>query len=451
MGETEVSTQRSEETADESKRTTLVLRSVLPGEDLLLDLSRERGILGRGAGADVRLGHEGVSRQHAELGRRGPVVSIRDLGSTNGTWVSGRRVEHAALEEGVVVRLGEWLGLVEAYPAGAAKPRPFGELAPDIWGGARLERTLCLLLSAAGSNVPVVLVGRTGTGKERFARALHHRGGAERPFHAINCAALAPSLAEAELFGYRRGAFTGAERDYSGQLLTAQGGLLFLDEIADLAPSVQAKLLRALDTGELAAIGESRPRHFRAQVVASCQVSLSELVAAGRFREDLAARLSGVVVRLPDLRERTSDVPALFHHFLAVHSGRTAPSVSTGLYERLCLHPWPGNVRELEMLARQLLAVHGLEPTLRRSHLPELLRPQNVASNELVEGAERNEQDVAEFTRALSGAAGNVTLAAERAGISRQRAYRLISSRRLATVVSAARDSAPESKNESEP
>jgi len=431
----ELSTQRTDETRPDRPRRKLVMRAILPGDEELIRLSAPRLSLGRSSDCDVRLERTGVSRRHAELERRGPALSIRDAGSTNGTYVDGKRVDHTSLRAGQVVRLGEWLGIVEEHASDHA--RAYAELAPGLWGGSLLADALRPVLGAAASDVPVVLLGRTGSGKELFARALHWHGRRGRPFHAINCAALPANLAEAELFGYRRGAFSGAERNHDGHLRAASGGTLFLDEIADLPLALQAKLLRAVETGEVTPLGETAPQRFEARIVAACQVPLAELVTKGKFREDLAARLNGLVVRLPDLSERRGDVPALFDTFMRRYAGGTEPEVSTRFYEELCLYPWPGNVRELELLARRMLALHGLEPVLRRSHLEQTLR----ATERESPGQTKQEraQDVEALTSALQHAAGNVKKAAEMAGISRQRAYRIINSRRLSGVVSASR------------
>jgi two-component system NtrC family response regulator len=296
--------------------------------------------------------------------------------------------------------------------------------------------------------VPLPQIRRTGTRKERFAHAIHHYAGAHGPFHAINCAALQLPMAEGELFGYRKGAFTGAERTYAGQLRAADGGTLFLDEVGDLPLPLQAKLLRALDTGEIAPLGDTGRSRFDARVIAACQQPLAELIAAGRFREDLAARISGLVVTLPPLEQRVADIPSLFEVFLRKHSAATAPPVTTKLYERLCLHDWPGNVRELELLARQLLAVRGLEPRLRRSHLPASWRrsapPDADNGSDPAATEDRNERDIEALSAALKSARGNVKLAAKMSGISRQRAYRLIGSRRLGELLSEARDGSEE-------
>jgi DNA-binding NtrC family response regulator len=438
--ESEPVTERSEDTASPRVKCRLVLRGILPGDETRIPLDGQRWVIGRGSECNFRLERARVSREHAETFKRGPIHVVRDLGSTNGTHVNGKLLDQSPVAPGMLLRIGDWLGFAEEQELEKA-PEPFSQVAPGVWGGAVLVRALQPLIRSASSSLPVVLVGRTGTGKERFARALHDLGGEGRPFHAINCATLSPALADAELFGYRKGAFTGAERGYAGRLRASHGGTLFLDEVADLPPPVQAKLLRALDSGELAVIGESRESRFEARVVAACQEPLEDLVARGRVREDLAARLSGLVIVLPSLRERRADVPALFETFLRRYSGGTGMPVSTRLYEALCLHDWPGNVRELELLARQLLAVHGLEPLLRRSHLPESLRsPASGSAPPPPSGSDRNERDVESLTAALKGVRGNVKSAAKLAGISRQRAYRLIGSRQLDGVVSSTRD-----------
>ena len=439
----EFPTEPSADSTNAKHPPRFVLRGVLPGDATALDLDGTRWVLGRGGESDVVLGRARVSRSHAEITRRGPVIAIRDLKSTNGTHVNGESVEHASLGAGSVVRIGEWLGVVEEVAYGMPE-WPFGELAPGIWGSALLGQSLRLLKLAAASRLPVLLVGNTGTGKERLARALHHFSGDERPFRAINCAALQPALAEAELFGYRKGSFTGADRSFAGHLRLAEDGILFLDEVADLPASVQAKLLRALDTGEFTPLGEATVARLAARVVAACQQPLSELVARGRFRADLAARLAGVIVEIPELVQRRADIPSLFDRFLCEHSGATAPPVSTRLHEHLCLHDWPGNVRELELLARQLLATHGMEPLLRRSHLPKAMHP--LTTDTRIDGASprSNSADVACLTNALKQVGGNVKVAAKMAGISRQRAYRLIGSRRLTSLVAESRQASDE-------
>jgi DNA-binding NtrC family response regulator len=383
--------------------------------------------IGRDESAAVKLDGAGVSRQHAELYRQGPLYVLRDLASTNGTWLGGRRIEHAPVSPGSVIRIGNWVGVFglrrEDAPA-------FGELAPDLFGGAELAELLDPVKRAAGSNLPVLLVGETGTGKERFARAVHHLSGRRGPFMAVNCAALPEPLAEAGLFGYRRGAFTGAEQASAGYFRAAHGGTLFLDEMPELSLALQAKLLRVVEDGQVLGLGESNGVTVDVRIVSATQTPLTELVAHKRVRQDLAARLSGLEVRIPSLAARRADIAALFMQFLRKQCGGRAPVVEARLVEALSLHAWPQNVRELELVTRRLLAVHGHEHSLRRRHLPAEL----ASLTEDIGNADRapaplearREHDLSRLQKVLEHNGGNLTAAAATLGISRQRIYRLL-------------------------
>ncbi len=236
-------------------------------------------ILGREDGSDVRLSGDGVSRKHASLrlGRGDAPPVIEDLGSRNGVRVNGRVVRSASLTAGDVVRLGGWVGVVTANPG------VFAEVAPGLWGGAALDAAISPLRRAAPSDLPIVLEGETGTGKEVVARAVHTFSGRPGPMLAVNCAALPEGLAEAELFGYRRGAFTGADRASQGFFRSAERGTLLLDEVSDLPLSIQAKLLRVLEQREVQALGEVRPVPVDVRLIVAGQQSLVKAVQEGRF------------------------------------------------------------------------------------------------------------------------------------------------------------------------
>ncbi|HEY5090179.1 MAG TPA: sigma 54-interacting transcriptional regulator, partial [Polyangia bacterium] len=324
-------------------------------------------VIGRDEACAVHLTGNDVSRRHAVLRRnsQGAGVVIADLGSRNGVRVNGRAVSEAPIGLGDVVRLGGWVGVVTASP-GALR-----EIAPGLWGGAALQAAVAPLQRAAQSDLPIVLEGETGTGKEVVSRALHRWSGRPGPLVAVNCAALPEGLAEGELFGYRRGAFTGADRASAGFFRSAEGGTLLLDEVSDLPLALQAKLLRVLEEREVQPLGETRPVAIDVRIVVAGQQSLREGVRAGRFRADLLARLDGLTVRLPALRDRREDVLPLFSHLLKEQGGGLAPAIESDLAERLCLHDWPFNVRELVLLAKRLLTLHGSEATLRAHHLPE--------------------------------------------------------------------------------
>jgi DNA-binding NtrC family response regulator len=234
-----------------------------------------------------------------------------------------------------------------------------------------------LLRRLAASPLPVLLHGETGSGKENAAWALHFWSSRRsRPFVALNCAALPESLAESELFGYARGAFSGADRDHEGLLERSSGGTLFLDEVAELSPSLQAKLLRVLDQKRLTRLGDSQERTVDLRLVAASHRVLTAEVKAGRFREDLFFRLSAAVVVIPPLRERPSELLLLAHTFLeqeCERAGRPPLSLSASAMSVLSTHPWPGNVRELKN-AMGFLAATVPGSVAEPSHLPEFIR-----------------------------------------------------------------------------
>jgi len=213
---------------------------------------------------------------------------------------------------------------------------------------------------AATSNVPVLITGETGTGKEKVARALHQRSArAQAPFIPVDCGAIAESLMESELFGHARGAFTGATGVRRGLFEEANGGTLFLDEIGDVGPKIQAQLLRALQEGEIRRVGESTAVKVDVRVVAATNKDLKARVAAGDFREDLLYRLDVVHLNLPPLRERTEDIPGLVEHFSSTHArGGVAPVGTQEALARLMAYDWPGNVRQLENVVARALALN---------------------------------------------------------------------------------------------
>lgn len=205
-------------------------------------------------------------------------------------------------------------------------------------------------LSTVRSNV--LLIGESGTGKELFARAIHYNGVTrEKPFVAVNSGAIPASLIESELFGYRRGAFTGALRDKIGYFEAANGGTLFLDEISTLPVNVQSSLLRVLEERVVIPVGDTHPRPICVRIVAASNQDLDKMVAAGQFREDLLFRLNVVKLQLPPLRQRKEDIPALVHHFMEKYTeelGKRVKGITNGAMRGLLNHEWRGNVRELE-------------------------------------------------------------------------------------------------------
>ena len=217
-------------------------------------------------------------------------------------------------------------------------------------------------LSTVRSNV--LLVGESGTGKELFARAVHYNGiTREKPFVAVNCGAIPDSLIESELFGYRRGAFTGAMRDKIGYFEAANGGTLFLDEISTLPVSVQSSLLRVLEERVVTPVGDTHPRPINVRIIAASNQDLEKMVSDGRFREDLLFRLNVVKLTLPPLRQRKEDIPLLVHHFLDKYTHemtKTVTGITNGAMRALLNHEWRGNVRELEnVIERAVIFAEG--------------------------------------------------------------------------------------------
>jgi two-component system, NtrC family, response regulator HydG len=223
-----------------------------------------------------------------------------------------------------------------------------------------------LIERVAPSQAPVLIRGESGTGKELVARALHFHGPRqERPFVAVNCTALPEALLESELFGHLKGAFTGATSARRGLLVEAAGGTLFLDEIGDMAPGLQAKLLRVLEDGEVRAVGADVARKVDVRIIAASHQPLEERVTAGSFRQDLFYRLNVVAIKLPPLRTRTGDAPLLIDHFLAkareLNPGTKVVRFADEVIAALASSPWPGNVRELENVVTRLVVVLGRE------------------------------------------------------------------------------------------
>jgi len=441
-------TMSSQNTASEgSNQTVLAIRWVFPtSRGTLTHLTDECILLGRDDDCQVKLPGKENSRHHGEIRRDGPLYILKDLASRNGVFVNGAQVREAPISPGQILRLGEWIGIAIQVSPDAVDPDPvFDLLAANLAGGPVLRPVLEQAKKAASSALPTVILGETGTGKEGLSRAMHEWSGRKGPFVAVNCATLVPTLAEAELFGYRKGAFTGADRASPGFFRAAQGGTLLLDEVTDLPEPIQAKLLRALEQHEIAPLGESVPVRIDVRVLAATQIPLGQVVTERRFRADLCARLDGLTIRLPPLRERKQEIAHLFLHLLRLHSGGRPPQVEPRLVEQLCLHDWPFNVRELDLLARRLLVLHGHEELLRRSHLPEQILNRPVAGEPVpvpaaavgsgaVSAARntpeshraRRERELSLLTEALRAHKGSVARAAAAVGISRQRAYRLM-------------------------
>jgi DNA-binding NtrC family response regulator len=291
-----------------------------------------------------------------------------------------------------------------------------------VFDSEPMRRLAALVARVAPRDVTVLLTGESGTGKERVAEAIVRASRrAERPFVRFNCAALTPELAEAELFGHARGAFTGAIRARPGLFGEADGGTILLDEVGELAPSAQGKLLRVLQDGEVRAVGEERSRKVDVRVLAATHRDLAEDVRGGSFREDLYYRLNVVRLHVPALRERPEDIGVLARHFLERFGERFGVSplhVPEALLPRLLSHPWPGNVRELENAIEGLVALSppdGLDLSL----LPGASGAGSPGDAALPLKARVEAYERGLVLEALRSARGNRSEAARRLGISR--------------------------------
>ncbi|HLV65146.1 MAG TPA: sigma 54-interacting transcriptional regulator, partial [Polyangiaceae bacterium] len=290
----------------------------------------------------------------------------------------------------------------------------------EIVGQSEPVRGLLKLVDrVASSDVPVLIAGESGSGKELVARAIHRNGArAGRPFVAENCGAIPESLLESTLFGHVRGAFTGAARPRAGLFEVADRGTLFLDEIGEMSLGMQAKLLRVLEDGEIRPVGSERSRKVDVRVIAATHRDLEAMVAASKFREDLYYRLNVITIRIPSLRERIGDVPLLVKHFVRLHASGRRVQVSKAAMDRLAAYAWPGNVRQLENEVRRALVL--ADELVTPEHLsPEVAGRDGRAVSELNLRQRLDALEVELVTIALRRTEGNQTRAAELLGISR--------------------------------
>jgi DNA-binding NtrC family response regulator len=302
----------------------------------------------------------------------------------------------------------------------------FGEL---IGESAPMKAVYRLVGTVSENKSTVLVSGESGTGKELIARTIHERGPlAVGPFVAINCAGLSETLLDSQLFGHRRGAFTGALNDHDGVFRAAEGGTLFLDEVAEIPLALQAKFLRAVEQREVTPLGVSRPVPVDVRIVAATNRDLATEVHAGRFRTDLYYRLNVVHIELPALRDRPEDVPLLVEHFVQrfSHEYRVAPKrVAAEVMERLKTHPWPGNVRELQNAIERAFAL-SVADTITLEDLPPALTGRAPSEPVADEVPTLDEAERRLFAAALRKSGGNKNEAARLLGIDRQRLYRKI-------------------------
>jgi len=349
--------------------------------ELLVGRGEEQKIVDEGTQLCYQLVDQWMSAQHARIrcfqaGAEHWCV-LEDLGSTNGCRVNGVPVKRHQLQHGDLIETGQtfWklyqqpeqeFEELQALAVSGGEPGPGSSVSP------LMLRQLLQLGRIAGTEIPVILMGESGTGKEVVSTLLHGRSGRAGKLVALNCAAIPPALMESELFGHRKGAFTGAYCDKRGVIEEAEGGTLLLDEIGDLPLEVQAKLLRLLQERSFLRVGETVSRRAEVRFVAATNMDLEQMVAQGRFRGDLFARLNGLCLRLPSLHQRKEDLGLLLTVFL-----KDAPpelELSLEAYRALLSYNWPYNIRELQKCIATAVAMAAGSKVIRASHLPDALR-----------------------------------------------------------------------------
>ncbi len=397
---------------------------------------------------DLVLFDPSVSRFHCKLTFEGKGWRLQDNGSLNGTDLNGVRIRDADLSGEGVIALGDCVLHVRALEPGSEVALPdipaFGSLTGT---SVAMRKLFAYLEKVAASDINVLIEGESGTGKELVASEISQRGPrTDKAFVIVDCGAISPSLVESELFGHVRGAFTGADRDRVGAFEAANGGTVFLDEIGELPLELQPKLLRAIESGTIRRVGETRARKVDVRVIAATNRDLDREVNKGRFREDLYFRIAVMTVHVPALRSRIEDLPALVRSFLTALG--TTPLEQLNLFSpsvlaELSTHDWPGNVRELRNYVERSVVLQEALPASRRApstaapsepSMPDTpdttdtAVPFKLAKDAVVDAFERNY-----LSSLLEAAAGNISKAARNGGMDRMYLHRLVQKHGLKT------------------
>ncbi len=386
-------------------------------------------LVGSHPDATLSLNDPTVSRYHVELTARGDGVRVRDLDSTNGTFISGARLSEVIIEQDAVITVGKTQLRVQIAEQDLGRPPELSSFGKVIGASSAMKQLFGILERVAPTDSTVVLLGETGTGKEVLAESIHQASKRkDKPFVVVDCGSVAPTLIESELFGHVKGAFTGAVADRYGAFLEADGGTVFLDEIGELPLDLQPKLLRVLEGGTVKRVGEDKPRRINVRVIAATHRDLEQMVEEGRFRRDLYYRLAVVLVHIPPLRDRLEDMPLLARHFVK-QMGRGDFELPKPLLARFAAYHWPGNVRELRNVVERALAGAEFDP-LPQEPSPS---PKGVAGEDITElpFKEAKERLVETFTREylvalLEKCGGNISQMARTAGIARNYVHRLV-------------------------
>jgi DNA-binding NtrC family response regulator len=428
---------------------------VVTGADAGLVRDIEASVIRIGArrGNDVQLTDSKVSGLHCEIRLDDRGYRLRDLDSTNGTYVSQLRVNDVYIQPGTHIALGgtrlKFEPLGDSVEIELSDSDRFGSM---IGRSVKMRELFARLEKLARTDTTVLVTGETGVGKELVAEALHdHSPRAKGPFVVLDCGSIPPNLIESELFGHERGAFTGATASYAGAFERAHGGTVFLDEIGELPLAMQPKLLRVLERKEVRRVGANRPIEVDLRVVAATNRDLGVEVNRGRFREDLYYRLAVARVHVPPLRERKDDLPLLIEHILATTPNGETASIAQETIDLMMKHDWPGNVRELRNVIERavLLAETPGQDALRRAPQSPPQRPESgthmtpsttmsqtglalsvpidvsvpfkVAKQGVV-----NEFEKRYISRLLEQHGGNISAAARAAGIDRMSIHKML-------------------------
>ena len=393
-------------------------------------------VIGADPACDVPLNDDAVSKRHVTVVANDGGFEITDLGSKNGTWLDGVSLTRAVAPIGTTVRVGgSLLQLLPCEEAIQIEPSIGTSFGAMSGGSLAMRRIYALLERASASTASILLLGESGTGKELAARAIHeHSDRRDGPMVVFDCGAASETLIESELFGHKRGAFTGAHADRAGAFARAHGGTLFLDEIGDLPQALQPKLLRLLERGEVTPLGATRSEHYDVRCIAATHRDLWSEVARGTFRGDLYYRLAVIEIALPPLRNRPDDIAPLTRRFLNA-AGASDEGVEGPSLQRLEAYGWPGNVRELRNVITR--AVTFASPGSMFTRMPILLNP-GAASLSLPPGARADvpyhdakaaliERFEKEYLADLLRRSGdNISQAARIAGLERKYLYKLL-------------------------
>jgi DNA-binding NtrC family response regulator len=412
-------------------------------------INRNTFTIGSSKHNDLQIVDTTISRRHCEIRISPDGCQIRDLGSTNGTMVRGVRVTEAFLTQGAEFQLGStrlvFCPLQETMEYALSDKDSFGSL---LGASVHMRRVFHLAETYAPTDATVLIEGETGTGKEVLAEEIHkHSRRGHKPFVVIDCASLAKELVESELFGHTKGSFTGATIDRAGAFEFANGGTVFLDEIGDLAPELQPKLLRVLEKREVRRVGSNQMTPVDVRFLCATNHELQNEVNAGRFREDLYYRLSVVHIEMPPLRKRKEDIPIMVRKFLREFGGdKAAENVKDfdPAIRRLEQHDWPGNVRELRNLVElaccsgqhsvELSTFFHLGRNTTDSRTAEQPAPPSFSAEEpfkVAKGRLINGFEQQYIQTVLARHNGNISHASAEAGIERAYLQRLIKKYRI--------------------